>query len=110
MLLFAEFGEIFDIYIMCKLLNIQSFGLSFRCINTLAACTICIPPKMFRVICLVVVVVVFLAKDIHGRSISIPFELPEHPPSVDENHEHSKNDALKRHKKSFLSTYVSEFE
>lgn len=56
---------------------------------------------MFRTICLVVVL--FVAKDIHCRSISISSELVEHPSSVEESREHV-NDVLRRDKKSYLST------
>lgn len=51
---------------------------------------------MVRAIC-VVVVVAFLAREIHGRSILIPSDSPELHSTVEKDHE------LKRVKKSFLS-------
>lgn len=56
---------------------------------------------MYRAICSIVIL--FVAKDIYCRSISVPSELLELPSSIDESHEHS-NDVLKRDKKSYLST------
>lgn len=52
---------------------------------------------MVHAIC-VVVVVAFLAREIHGRSILIPSDSPELPSTVEKDHEE-----LKRVKKSFLS-------